>query len=144
MKNQILISDSLEKRQNFIDNSIEKNNKALIINFFTATWCPPCKMTKSFFGLDKINYEEGLLHKFLNEYVEELKKQNINMHIFFFVCDIDMETNNDLVLQYSIRSIPTFKIEKIDSQLKSLNLTFNAITNNLQLTNMFTAINECL
>ncbi len=59
-------------------------SESLIIVDFWANWCGPCRVLKP------------LLHKIASEHQE----------IQLLTVDVDLDTNRDLVTQYSINSIP--------------------------------------
>lgn len=84
---EIHYAELVETKEKF-DKIIEENTKAVFVDF-TASWCPPCKAIKPVF--------EALAEK--HKDVEKMK----------FV-KIDVDENEEVSQEYSIRSMPTFKV----------------------------------
>jgi len=84
---EIHYAELVETKEKF-DEIIKENTKAVFVDF-TASWCPPCKAIKPVF--------EALAEK--HKDVEKMK----------FV-KIDVDENEEVSQEYSIRSMPTFKV----------------------------------
>ena len=78
--------------KNITDENFEaevlKADKPVIVDFW-AEWCGPCKMIAP------------ILEELSNEYGEKLK-----------IVKVDVDTNNQTAMEFSIRSIPTLMLMK--------------------------------
>lgn len=68
----------------------DNNNDKLIIVYFTAKWCKPCK----------------ILYPFINE---KIKQYN---NIYFSIVDVDADKYQDLCEDFSIQAMPTILFYK--------------------------------
>ena len=86
-----------------LNESIYLNKNKLIMLYFGASWCGPCKKLKA-----KL-YDPIVL--------EEIS----NMHICYL--DIDNDSNNELVEIYNVESLPTIHFIKLndDNEVEILN-----------------------
>jgi thioredoxin 1 len=64
----------------------QNNNNGLIVLFFTASWCTPCKTIKPFITEQAIN----------------------NTNLFINIIDVDDEDVQDFANDLSITAMPTF------------------------------------
>ena len=69
------------------------SDKPVLVDFF-ATWCGPCKM--------------------MGPLVEELANKNTDIK----VGKIDIDENEDVAMEYKVRSIPTFILFKNGEEVK--------------------------
>lgn len=76
----------------------KNNNTVLIVLFFTATWCNPCKKLKPFIETKKEQYPAVLFH-----YI-----------------DVDNENNQDICNTYNISAMPTLVFIKNQEKLGSV------------------------
>jgi thiol-disulfide isomerase/thioredoxin len=68
-----------------LDNFIIDNNGKVILLYFGATWCDPCKLLKK-----KLSEEDSITR------MPELR-----------VCYIDIDINEEIINTYKINSLPT-------------------------------------
>lgn len=78
----------------FSKNSISEFSKTypntLILIYFTATWCGPCKQIAPFFSKTKQEYK------------------NNNKDVIFKKIDVDDDDYSDLCEEFSVTAMPTF------------------------------------
>jgi len=67
-------------------NAIENNT--ILVLFFTASWCGPCK----------------LMYPFVEKLSESLKMCK------FYKIDVDKDNNEELITKFDVKSMPTFYI----------------------------------
>ena len=72
-----------------LDTFSKQNPGSLILIYFTATWCGPCKQIAPFFNSLKETYK--------------------NKSIIFKKIDVDDDEHSDLCEELSISAMPTFK-----------------------------------
>jgi thiol-disulfide isomerase/thioredoxin len=123
---------NINERASLISQFKEQNLNIINIDFFTASWCPPCKMTKNFLGINNISEMSAIISsniliiQSLYNLFLDLKKINVqNVKIILFICDIDESNNKTFVNMHKIRGVPTFVVKVNDENI----FQFNAIIN---------------
>jgi thioredoxin 1 len=109
LKKLTLSVNSFRALSNYIVLGTEANLQKIVnspenkVLYFTATWCPPCKMIAPIF--------------------EKLSKEHTNVK---FV-KIDIDDHADAAAEYKIRSVPTFMFfqgETVKSQVMKENYIY--------------------